>query len=218
MIVRFLETLERTGYAEITARTGPVEVWIAAAGSAPDEVSRCHALLARWHREAVADLPGPPLPLDVRAAFHGALLLFRAACLAAFREPGENVIRDLLADDLLPAADDPAAHFSADLCLRHWPRLCRMARACAEDDPLVVRMREIAAAIPLSALGLETGATPAAPCFRHPGLFQWFAERAVALSDHAALTHPETAAFIRAKLGAFTSLLTEHTVPATPLP
>ena len=67
----------------------------------------------------------------------GALLLFRAACLAAFREIGEAEIPELLHGGLAPAAGEPAAHFSADLCLRHWPDVYRMARARSEDDPLV---------------------------------------------------------------------------------
>ena len=98
---------------------------------------RLGRMLEQWHGAAVLELPGPALAYHPEAALGGALLLFRAACLAAFREIGEAEIPELLHGGLAPAAGEPAAHFSADLCLRHWPDVYRMARARSEDDPLV---------------------------------------------------------------------------------
>lgn len=155
-------------------------------------------MLGVWHSDAVMELPGPPLEFHPEAAMWGATLLFRAACLLCFREIGEHEIRALLQQPQMPDVASPAAHFSADLCLRHWPELCRMARAQSEDDLLVKVMYELAAHFPLSSLGMNL---PTLPSFRHAGLRQFHAERALERSDHASLAIPEIGALVRSKLG-----------------
>lgn len=164
-------------------------------------------MLAQWHQDAVLELPGPPLDFHEEAALWGAVLLFRAACLASFREIGEEEIAPFLRERTMPDETSPAAHFSADLCLRHWPDLLRMARARSEDDPLVKVMAELAGTFPLSAVGLNFSIVPAGPVFSHPGLCQLFAERALERADREALQLPAIAALVRAKLGAYTAPL-----------
>lgn len=172
-------------------------------------------MLEQWHADAVMDLPGPPLAFHPQAAVWGAILLFRAACLATFRDIGETEIHELLQRDPLPCESDAAAHFSADLCLRHWPDLYRMARARSEDDPLVKVMHELAAMFPLSSLGMNLSVSnDRFP--HHPGLRQFFAERALERADHSSLADPETGALIRLKLGAYAATLGRGLLPPTP--
>ena len=118
----------------------------------------------------------------------------------------------------MPDAADPAAHFSADLCLRHWADLHRMARARSEDDPLVKVMHALAANFPLSAPGMERAVDFSHPVFRHAGLAQLFAERSLARADTTCLALPEIERLVRSKLGAYTAglgrgLLTTETEP-----
>lgn len=216
MIVRFLSSLHDTACAELAPPERDLAACVRKAGSEAGEAQTIRRMLEQWHRLAVLDLPGPALPYHPEAALRAALLLFRAACLASFREIGENEIRQLLARELAPAATDAAAHFSADLCLRHWPDLYRMARARSEDDPLVKIMHSLAAAFPLSSLGMHLTVSTDTAVFHHPGLRQLFAERALARADHAALACPDVSALIRAKLGAYAAELSRGLLAPVP--
>ncbi|HEY1120581.1 MAG TPA: hypothetical protein VGE67_03240, partial [Haloferula sp.] len=112
----------------------------------------------------------------------------------------------LLRREPMPDAQEPAAHFSADLCLRHWPDLYRMARGRSEDDPLVKAMYDLAKDIPLSAPGMHL-AVEHPVITQHTGLRQIFAERALERADTTCLAQPEISSFVRSKLGAYASEL-----------
>ena len=214
MLSRFLQTLAETGRAELPWPGRDVEAFAKEAAGNELDRSESLRLLADWHAEAVTDFPGPPPRYHPQAALWGAVMCFRAACCICFREIGEGAIAQLLPD---PApADDAAAIFSADLCLRHWPDLARIARARSEDDPLVRAMQRVAIRVPLSSLGMHIPVDPAHPLFRHAGLRQYFAERALERADHACLAVPEIAAIIRAKAGAYTASLGRGLLPAPP--
>jgi hypothetical protein len=199
VLLRFLQTLQNPGRAELTP-TG--RDWVAVIKEAEqDETERRRStrLLESWHAEAVLDLPGPPLPFHLPAAWWGAVMLFRAACIVAFREIGESEVIGLLQREPMPEPAEPAAHFSADLCLRHWPDLYRMARARSEDDPLVGVMHDLTRSFPLSAPGMHQAVAPP----EHSGLRLLFAERALERADTTCLAQPEVAALVRSKLGAY---------------
>lgn len=216
MLIRFLHTLHDHGRAELAAGGGNLAAAVDAAAS--NDSAAVARLLESWHGEAVLDLPGAPLAFHPVAAQWGARLLFRAACLVAYRELGESDIARWLQRDPMPDAADPAAHFSADLCLRHWADLHRMARARSEDDPLVKVMHALAANFPLSAPGMERAVDFSHPVFRHAGLAQLFAERSLARADTTCLALPEIDRLVRSKLGAYAAglgrgLLTTETEP-----
>ena len=194
-----------------------MEAFVRNAGK--DEADRRDAgkLLAGWHREAVLDLPGAPLAFHPRAALWGALMAFRAASFICFRDVEEATIRQLLPDHSLPDDPAPEAHFSADLCLRHWPEMARMARARSEDDPLVKAMQRLAIQVPLSSLGMQIPVPGDHAVLRHPGLRQFFAERALERADHACLAVPEIATIVRSKLGAYSATLGRGLLSPTPL-
>ncbi|MES2924613.1 MAG: hypothetical protein V4819_23875 [Verrucomicrobiota bacterium] len=215
MLPRFLQTLHDSGRAELAPGSDDLAAAVRLAGKDPDELRKIGRMLKDWHADAVMDLPGPALEFHPKSAVWGAILLFRAACLATFRDIGETEIHELLQRDPLPDGSNPAAHFSADLCLRHWPDLYRMARARSEDDPLVKVMHELAATFPLSSLGMNL---PAANNLLppHPGLLQFFAERALERADHTGLADPEIGTLVRLKLGAYTATLGRGLLAPTP--
>ena len=106
----------------------------------------------------------------------------------------------------MPDSLDPAAHFSADLCLRHWPDLYRMARARSEDDPLVKAMHDLTKDIPLASPGMHL-AVEHPVLQQHAGLRQLYAERALERADTTCLAQPEISSLVRSKLGAYASEL-----------
>ena len=207
MLIRFLHTLRDHGRAELAAGGGDLTAAVDAATADDSAMPAVTRLLESWHGEAVLDLPGSPLVFHPPAARWGARLLCRAACLVNYRELGESDIARWLQREPMPDASDPAAHFSADLCLRHWADLHRMARARSEDDPLVKVMHALAAKFPLSAPGMERAVDFSHPVFRHAGLAQLFAERALERADTTCLAIPETDRLVRSKLGIYASEL-----------
>lgn len=213
VLADFLQTLARDGRARLPWPGQDVESLIEKAGKNESEQRQASDILKTWHEEAVLDLPGPPLAYHPRAAIWGALMTFRAAAFVCFRDIEAGTIQRLLPDYPLPEAETPEAIFSADLCLRHWPTLARLARASSEDDPLVLAMHRLAKQIPLSSLGMQLPADPSHPLFRHAGLRQLFAERALERADHYNLALPEIATFVRSKLGSYTHTLGRALVP-----
>lgn len=217
VLADFLQTLARDGRARLPWPSEDVEALVARVGKDESDRKQAGRILESWHHDAVLDLPGPPLAYHPRAALWGALMSFRASAFICFREIEADTIQRLLADETLPDAAAPEAIFSADLCLRHWPTLARLARANSEDDPLILAMHRVAKLVPLSALGLQIAVDPVHPLFGHAGLRQLFAERALERADHACLAIPEIAALLRSKLGSYTHSLGRGLVPPAPL-
>ena len=213
VIIRFLHSLHDHGRGELAA--GSVDLAASVGAETSDEATQSTVmrLLESWHRNAVLDLAGPPLPFHTAAARWGAYLLYRAACLVAYRNLGEKDIVRWLQADSMPDLSNPAAHFSADLCLRQWASLYRMARALSEDDPLVKIMESIAISAPLAAPGMHRAVDPNHSIFRHAGLTQLFAERALERSDTTSLALPVVHQFVRSKLGAYAAELGRGLLP-----
>lgn len=213
MLLRFLQSLHDHGRAELAPGGRDLAAAVDAATADPATRPAVTRLLESWHRDAVPDLPGAPLAFHPAAAGRGAHLLFRAACLTAFRDLGESDIARWLQRETMPDAATPEAHFSADLCLRHWADLYRMARARSEDDPLVKAMHDLALIVPLAAPGMHLAPEASHPVFRHAGLAQLFAERALERSDTTCLALPDIHRLVRSKLGAYAAGLGRGLLP-----
>lgn len=217
VLVRFLQTLHLHGRADVTANGSDIAKAIDAATQSEEAQSAATRLLQSWHREASLDVPGEPLAFHAAAALWGARLLFRAACLVTYRDLEGKDIARWIRDDPMPDATMPAAHHSADLCLRHWADLYRMARARSEDDPLVSAMAALIKTAPLAAPGMHLTVSAEHSLFRHPGLTQLFAERALERSDTICLALPHIHVLVRSKLGAYATELAQGLLP-TELP
>lgn len=217
VLLRFLQTLHDSGRAELGQPDHNLLDSMRRAGTQPEEARKVRGILESWHAEAVLDLPGAPIDFHQEAAHWGAILLFRVAFLLSFREVEGSEISVLLNGERMPDEANPSAHFSADLCLRHWPVLYRMARARSEDDPLVRTMQEMARTFPLSSVGMGIAVSPDSPVVRHACLKQFFAERALERADHTCLSIPEIAGFVRSKLGAYSTTLDRGLLPPSPV-
>lgn len=212
VLTRFLHSLHDHGRAELAAGSLDLSTAIDVATDGKTERAALR-LMEEWHDRAVLDLPGHALAFHPLAAQWGAHLLFRAACLVAFRDLGENDISRWLRAAVMPDAENPAAHFSADLCLRHWAALYRMARSLSEDDPLVKEMERIVLIAPLAAAGMHQAVDAPHALFQHAGLAQLFAERALERADTTCLAIPAVHSLLRSKLGSYSVELSHGLLP-----
>lgn len=159
------------------------------------------ALLDERARHAAAELAHTAPPLDRAAARWGATLLLRGAQGLVHRALGAAELEQLMRPPA-PPAETSALHWSVDLCLRHLPELARLASGIASDDPLSLEFARLAAAWPLSAVGM--GADPVAPpeaVLAHPGLAQLYVDRILARDDLARLDEPRVRELALASLG-----------------
>lgn len=130
-------------------------------------------LRAAFDRHAL-DVAGPPVPFDPDAATRAALTLARACWrLVAADDPRPVPL------DPGPEPRTPAAHLSADVCLRLLPTVRRRAALRGPDDPLVQELDRVIRAWPLSGVRCDLDGRPTTPpdFAGHPGLCQLYAER-----------------------------------------
>lgn len=148
-----------------------------------------------------------PIPTFIpSAARWAAVWLYRACQFAVHREVDERAVRQALAAPF-PDVVNADTCYSVDLTFRFLPDLERFARSAAEQDPLVVLLRERAAEWPLSSVGMADIGDVAIDGFAdHPGLMQLYADRMIATDDVARLTDPRIRSQIESTLGMFPAL------------
>lgn len=155
----------------------------------------------RWE---LTDAPG----LCLEAAGWAAERLYRG-CQAI-------VCRDMSPQDLkaclkapCPEPRNPATDYSVDLAFRFLPDLVAMARRMAQNDPLVGELLDLAAAWPLSSVGIEGLAErrlDVGAFLAHSGLRQLYVDRILATGDASRLREEPIRQAARAALGAFPEL------------
>lgn len=153
--------------------------------------------------DAPAGLPA----LDLDAARWAVALLYQACTLLAHRELGVEEIARRLA---VPCPGDvalPATHYSVDLVLRHLPQLIDLARGVAPSDPLHEWMRRLAAAWPLSSVGVEDlPEVDASPLLPNDGLRRFYVDRLLRCGDGTRMRDPRVALAVQAAIGEHTDL------------
>jgi len=101
-----------------------------------------------------------------------------------------------------PEPRGPETDWSVDLTLHHLPRLFELAQHLSNADPLVQQLRQIAAAWPLSSVGIPGLPDPQLDSFiGHPALRRLFADRILSASDTSRLGDARLDDFLRADLG-----------------
>lgn len=124
------------------------------------------AVLRRAFARHAADVAGPPVPFDEHTASAAAKCLAAACWRIASGEAGPKVV-------MQGEPKTPAAHLSADVCLRLLPAVLRRS----PHGPLADEVGAVLAAWPLSGSLAELDVVPANLDFGHPGLELLFAER-----------------------------------------
>ncbi len=194
-VVEFFSTLHETGHG-VVERDERFD-------AAPLE-DAIRATDADWRLELAYEPPALVMPVAVWAVS----LAYRAAQLLVYRDiDAKTVERDLAKP--APAKPSADACYSADLGLRVLPDLIRLARALADDDPLVTGLMKIARAWPLSSVGVAgVSDVDVDPFIDHPSLRRLYADRIVERRDASRLGAPRVRAAVREAIGAHDELVT----------
>ena len=197
----FLTSLSESGRVEVAVSKTPFEQ---VAGEADD------LLLAfdRLAREQMA-FTAPVYVPDV--ARWAAELMYRGCQLLVYRQLDAEMLKEAL-NIACPQPLSAAVVYSADLLLRYVGDLLTMARAVAEQDVLVTELLRIAAAWPLSSLGithvaadqLESRAIEIIMADR--SLRQLYIDRIIARRDASRLAHAGVRDGVREAIGQYDEL------------
>lgn len=188
-LVRFLKALAEEGDA-IVSRT-------------PLDASNEEALLVlqQIDRYAREELAIEPPNFSAAPALWAARLFYHSCQFTLCRDISEEQIAVTL-EAKCPAARSPETDWAADLTLRHLPKLFQFARQLSNADPLVARMQEIAAAWPLSSVGIAGLENLELDSFvNHPALSRLYADRISAAEDFSRLNDPRVRELLQSDLG-----------------
>jgi hypothetical protein len=165
----------------------------------PDEsaLSTVVDLNQRAQSELLGEGPG----LSSETALWAATLLYQICQFVVCREIGEEQMAAAFANQC-PAARGPETDWSADLLFRHLPALIRLSQQLSNGDPLVQELKKLAAAWPLSSIGVSdlTGLN-LNTFIGHPTLGRLYADRIVGASDTSRLGDPRVDDLLRADIG-----------------
>lgn len=155
--------------------------------------------------EARLHLPRGWPAFDEPAACYGAVVLYRACQFLTFRHLPPQAIAELI---VVPSPrPNPAEHASVDLVLRFLPDMVRLARSAASEDPLVVRLLELARRWPLSSVGIQDlGEVDPAPLLVDRATERVYIDRILATGDRSRLSHPRVRMGVRAAVGSYPEL------------
>jgi hypothetical protein len=162
-----------------------------------DTVPLLKQLDARARNELALELPA----LSAKAALWGARLFHQLCRFVVCRDIAENQINAACAVEC-PAPRGPQTDWSVDLTLRHLPKLFQLARHLSNADPLVGQMKQIAAAWPLSSVGVPGLEKLRLDSFiADPALRRLYADRIIATADTSRLGEAQVDDLLRADLG-----------------
>src|SRR4051812_17092158 len=190
----FLKLLAEEGRAVVSAR--PLET---------DEPSAL-AALAQIDEFARAELGLEAPLLSDETALWAARLFYYLCQFTVCRDIGEEQIKAQCSVPC-PAPRGPPRDWSADLTLRHLPKLFELARHASSGDPLVPQLKVIATAWPLSSVGIRGLDNPPLDSFiGHPSLRRLYVDRIIACGDVSRLGNASVDDTLRADLGVHRNL------------
>jgi hypothetical protein len=175
--------------------------------AAPDEAALSE--LVELNQRAQSELAGEGRGFSSETAAWAANLLYQICQFVVCREIGEGQIAAAFATEC-PAARGPETDWSGDLLLRHLPALIRLAQQLSNGDPLVQELKKVAAAWPLSSVGVPDLADLNLETFiDQPALARLYADRIVAAGDTSRLGDSRVDDLLRADLGVHRELAPE---------
>jgi hypothetical protein len=188
-LATFLKALAEEGRAMISG------------GSLSGESQDALMVLQQLDQFAREELGGDAPQFSAESALWAARLCYQLCQFTVCRDLGEEKI--LAACGVrCPEPRGPETDWSADLTLRHLPRLFELARHLSNADPLVQQLKKLAAQWPLSSVGLTGLEQLHLDSFMgHPALRRLYADRIVATGDTSRLGDPRVDDLLRADLG-----------------
>jgi hypothetical protein len=158
-------------------------------------------VLRQVETSAREELTFEPPKLSLDAALWAARLSYHLCQFTVCRDIGAERI-GAVCGEACPVARSPETDWSADLTLRHLPRLFHLARHLSEGDPLVQHLKQIATAWPLSSVGIAGLENLSLESFiGHPALRRLYVDRVVAAEDTSRLNDSRVGDLLRADLG-----------------
>ncbi len=174
-------------------REGRVTVARALADFNAAEVEASARLIVEFDREERLDMPDELPCLIKDASIWAAQYLYRSIQFMLLRELDGAIMENYLQP--YTGTQDASAIWSVDLLFRHFGPLFKFSSGISPDDPLVQKLKETAAAWPLSSVGLniQTNADTQ-PILNNAALKTIYLDRIIAHRDLARLGEREQAA------------------------
>lgn len=179
---------------------------VAGAGPLAENSASALAALSQLDELARNELGIQAPHFSPEAALWAARLFYHLCQFTVCRDIGEEQIKAACSIPC-PQPRGPETDWSADLTLRHLPRLFQLAQHLSNADPLVQQMRLIATAWPLSSVGVAGLESLQLDSFvAHPALRRLYADRIIAHGDASRLGDARVDDLLRADLGAHREL------------
>ena len=185
----FIKSLAEDGRAVVM--NGPLD----------EDFENASNAVRQFDERARAELGLSAPEFSLNAAVWATRLFYHLCQFTVCRDIGE---KEVTAACTVPCPEprSPSTDWSADLTLRHLPRLFQLARHLSNADPLVQRIREIAAAWPLSSVSVPGLEHLQLDSFvGHPVLRRLYADRIVEHGDASRLGDERVDNMLRADLG-----------------
>ncbi len=188
-LVQFLDSL--TGEGRALVSTQPL----------PDTREAVSPLLQSLDVSAREELALAAPNYSSAAAIWAVRLFYQLCQFVVCRDVSEKYIAQTCATPC-PEARGPETDWSVDLIFRHLPRLFQLAKHLSQADPLLEHLRHIAAAWPLSSVGMADLKHLKIESFiLHPVLRRLYLDRIVAADDVLRLGDPRVDDALRLDLG-----------------
>ena len=185
----FIKSLAEEGCAVVGS--SPLEERDDSAPSALSQLDEC----------ARAELGLTAPEFSPSAALWAARLFYHLCQFTVCRDLGEDAVTAACTVPC-PEPRSPSTDWSADLTLRHLPRIFQLARHLSSADPLIQRIKEIAAAWPLSSVGIpELEKLNVDSFVVHDALRRLYADRIIEHTDTSRLGDARVDDALRADLG-----------------
>jgi len=186
----FLKSLGEEGRAVISSQ--PL------AEGCPDALNVLRQMDERSRNDLALELPA----FSPEAALWGARLFYQLCGFVVGRDISEEQIQAACAVPC-PEPRCPRTDWSVDLTLHHLPKLFRLANQLSNADPLVLQMKQVAAAWPLSSAGIVSLGNILLDSFAaDAALRRLYADRIIATADTTRLGDQQMDELLRADLGA----------------
>jgi hypothetical protein len=157
--------------------------------------------LIELNERAESELAGESPGYSSEAALWAAQLLYQICQFIVCREIGEAQMAAAFAREC-PVPRSPAVDWSADLFFRHLPSLFRLSQQLSNGDPLIQELKRVAAAWPLSSVGIsELGELNLDTFINCTALARLYADRIIAVSDASRLGDARVDELLRADIG-----------------
>lgn len=157
--------------------------------------------LVELNDRAQAELAGGAPGFSSEAAVWAANLLYQICQFVVCREIGEAQIAAAFVMEC-PVHRGPETDWSVDLFLRHLPSLFGLSRQLSNGDPLIEELKKLAAAWPLSSVGIPDLSDIDLDSFiGDPALARLYADRIVAAGDLSRLGDARVDDLLRTDIG-----------------